>query len=354
MLRRLPLALLAVLVAHSLRADRPRLEPKALYAQACAACHGGDGKGSPTYEGEVPVPDFSDCMANTAEPAEQWETIVARGGPSRGLSATMPAYGEALDPEEIRGLVAYLRAFCENFEKYPPGDLNFRRPLDTGKAYPEQEVVVKPEYARFDGDGATGMEASFENRIGPGFQYEVTVPFLLQSPGSTGLGDLEIELKQVVGFSLAKTQILSAGLGVALPTGDYDEGLGSGATVFEPFVAFGKAWGRTVLQTRFAGEISANAARRDSELAFQLALSQALGPPRVAWVSAVEFLGSRNLVRGENEWASVLEVSKPLSALGHVIGALGVRLPITESEEKYRIEAYLLWDFGDGPFWKGW
>ena len=36
------------------------------------------------------------------------------------------------------------------------------------------------------------------------------------------------------------------------------------------------------------------------------------------------------------------------------IAALGVRLPITESEEKYRIEAYLLWDFGDGPFWKGW
>jgi hypothetical protein len=71
-------------------------------------------------------------------------------------------------------------------------------------------------------------------------------------------------------------------------------------------------------------------------------------------VPAVEFLGSRNLVTGENEWASVLEISKPLSALGHVIGALGVRLPLTESEERYRVEAYLLWDFGDGPFWKGW
>jgi mono/diheme cytochrome c family protein len=352
--RPLLLALILSCAARGLPADRPRLEPKALYTQACAACHGADGRGAATWQGEVPVPDFSDCLANTAEPAELWGTIVAQGGSSRGLSATMPAYGEALDPEEIRGLVAYLRTFCENFEKYPPGDLNFRRPLDTGKAYPEQEIVVQPEYERFDDSDVTGLEASFESRIGPGFQYEVTIPFLLQSPGSTGLGDLEIELKQVVGFSLARMQILSAGLGVTLPTGDFEKGLGDGATVFEPFVAFGKAWGRTVLQTRLKGEISANAARRDSELAFQLALSKALGPPRIAWVPAVEFLGSRNLVTGENEWASVLEVSKPLSALGHVIGALGIRLPITESEEKYRIEAYLLWDFGDGPFWKGW
>jgi hypothetical protein len=266
----------------------------------------------------------------------------------------MPAYGEALDPKEIRGLVDYLRTFCVNFETYPPGDLNFRRPLDTGKAFPEQEVVLQPDYARFEGDGATGLELSFENRLGPGFQYEVTLPFRLQGPGPTGLGDMEIELKQVVGFSLAKTQILSAGLGVTLPTGDFDEGLGDGTTVFEPFVAFGKAWGRTILQTRLIGEIPADSDRRDSELVFQLALSQALGPPRIAWVPAVEFLGSRNLVTGENEWASVIEVSKPFSALGHVIGALGVRLPITESEEKYRIEAYILWDFGDGPFWKGW
>jgi mono/diheme cytochrome c family protein len=352
--RALLFALPAALSAGDLFADRPRLEPKALYVQACAACHGADGKGSPTYEGAVPVPDFSDCLANTAEPSELWETIVADGGSSRGLSATMPAYGEALDPSEIRGLVAYLRTFCVEFEKYPPGDLNFRRPLDTGKAYPEQEIVIQPEYTRFDGDGATSLELSFENRLGPGFQYELTLPFRVQSPGANGIGDLEIELKQVVGFSLARMEILSAGLGVTLPTGDRDEGLGTGTAVFEPFVAYGKAWGRTILQTRLTGEIPADQEGADPELAFQLALSQALGPPRIAWVPAVEFLGSRNLSTGENDWSTVLEVSKPLSALGHVIGALGVRLPITESAERYRIEAYVLWDFGDGPFWKGW
>ena len=88
-------------------------------------------------------------------------------------------------------------------------------------------------------------------------------------------------------------------------------------------------------------------------MTFQLALSRALGPPRTAWVPAVEFLGTRDLVTGGNDWSSVLEVSKALSRLGHVVGAVGVRLPMTPSSEKYRIEAYLLWDFGDGPFWIG-
>lgn len=335
-------------------AERPRLETPALYAQACAACHGANGKGSPTWQGAVPVPDFTDCLATTAEPAEHWETIIAGGGPARGLSSAMPAFGEALDPSEIRELAAYLRRFCADWQKYPPGDLNFRRPLDTGKAYPEQEVVIQPEYARFHGTGETAMEASYENRIGPGFQYEVTVPFVLQSPGHTGVGDVEVELKQVIGFSLADMQILSGGVGLTLPSGNRDLGLGEGTTVVEPFLAFGKAWGNTLLQTRLAAEISTNTSRLDSAMTLQLALSQALGPPRIAWVPAVEFLGSRNLSTGENEWSSVLEISKALSKLGHVVGAVGVRLPITPSPEKYRIEAYVLWDFGDGPFWQGW
>jgi mono/diheme cytochrome c family protein len=350
-------ALAALIAPGAARADRPRMEPPQLYAQACALCHGTDGRGAPTWEGATPVPDFTDCLTNTAEPAEHWATIIAKGGRARGLSSAMPAFEEALDPAEIRGLVAYLRTFCENWEKYPPGDLNFRRPLNTGKAYPEQELVLRPDSANFPEGSVTGFEASYENRIGTGFQYEATLPFVLGSPGETGVGDLEIEAKQVVGFSLEKLQIFSAGLGLTLPTGSRERGLGDGTTVVEPFLAFGKAWGedgRTILQARLAGEISTNASRRDSELTLQTALSQALGPPRVSWVPAVEFLGSRNLSTGENEWSSVLEVSKALSSLGHVIASFGVRLPITKSEERYRIEAYLLWDFGDGPFWIGW
>ena len=333
---------------------RPNLSPPELYAQACAACHGTDGKGSPNWQGPVPVPDFTDCLATTSEPAEHWEAIVSGGGPARGLSSSMPAFGEALDASGIRELVAYLRRFCKDWEKYPTGDLNFRRPIETGKAFPEQEVVLLPEYARFAGSGITGLEASYENRIGPGFQWEVTVPFVLQSPEHAGLGDVEVELKQVIGFSLAHTQILSGGVELVLPSGNRDLGLGQGTTIVSPFLAFGQAWGDTILQTRVAAEITTNASRVDSLMTFQVALSQALGSPRVGWVPAVEFLGTRDLVTGGNDWSSVLEMSKALSRLGHVVGAVGVRLPITQNPEKYRIEAYLLWDFGDGPFWLGW
>jgi mono/diheme cytochrome c family protein len=336
--------------------ERPRLSPPELYAQACSLCHGPDGRGS-TWSGEVPVPDFSDCLGNTSEPSEHWETIVARGGKARGLSATMPAFGEALDPAEIRGLVEYLRTFCGDARNYPPGDLNFRRPLETGKAYPEQEVVVKPESARFEDSSATGMEVVFENRLGPRFQYEINLPFVFdsgQDPEESGIGDLEIEGKYALAFDLSRMQILSGGLGVTLPTGSREKGLGDGATLLSPFVAYGKAWGRTILQTRVGAEISTDTGRRSSELFFQAALSQALGPPRTAFVPAVEFLGTYDFDSGQNEWAAVLEVSRALTRLGHLIGALGVRLPLTASEERYRIVGYLLWDFGDGPFWKGW
>jgi mono/diheme cytochrome c family protein len=336
---------------------RTRLDPPRLYEQACAACHGADGKGSLTWEGEDPVPDLSDCLGNTAEPAEHWETVVRLGGPSRGLSPSMPAYGEALDPEEIRGLVAHLRTFCRGWERYPPGDLNFRRPLETGKAYPEQEVVLKPEFARGSGESASGIELTYENRLGRAFQYEVTLPVLFDSvetPSEAGIGDIELEAKQVLSFSLERAQILSAGLGLLLPTGSRERGLGDGAMVFEPFVAYGQAWDRTFVQARAAFEISANTDRRDSELALQLALSRALGPPRVAWVPAIELLASVNLATGQDEWSTILEVSKALNPLGHVIAAAGLRLPLTEGREDYRVVAYLLWDFGDGPFWFGW
>ena len=48
----------------------------------------------------------------------------------------MPAFGEAYDKEEISAVVSYIRTFCADADAYPPGDLNFRRLLKTGKAFP--------------------------------------------------------------------------------------------------------------------------------------------------------------------------------------------------------------------------
>jgi hypothetical protein len=68
----------------------------------------------------------------------------------------------------------------------------------------------------------------------------------------------------------------------------------------------------------------------------------------------VELVGSWSLESGKPEHALWLELSRPLNRLGHVIAAFGVRRPLGSRSELWSVEAYLLWDFGDGPFWAGW
>jgi hypothetical protein len=43
-----------------------------------------------------------------------------------------------------------------------------------------------------------------------------------------------------------------------------------------------------------------------------------------------------------------------LNALGHVIASIGVQVPLHPRGGSWRVEAYVLWDFGDGPIWAGW
>jgi len=337
-------------------ADPARIaKGREVYATACAACHGADGRGNPDWESVVRPVSFADC-GTTAEPAEQWETIVKKGGPVRGLSSVMPAFGDAFTGAEVQAVVAYLRTLCAHADDYPPGDLNFRRPLVTGKAFPEEEVVLSVAHRPHRSVRQTELEASYEKRIGARFQYEITVPLRTQSSGSDGrgVGDVELEVKQVLHFDLRRLEILAAGLGVALPTGSRSKALGAGTVAFAPFVAYARGRGGTLLQAKVEARLPVDRDRADREIEYAVALSRALGPRVVAWTPAVELVGAWNARTKRAGHAAVVEVSKPLNKLGHVIASLGVELPIRPREERYRIRAYLLWDFGDGPFWQGW
>jgi len=326
-----------------------------VYAMACVQCHGRDGAGNPEWESAVRPVSFADC-ATTAEPAEQWETIVKKGGPVRGLSSVMPAFGEAFTDDEVGAVVAYLRTFCPRADAYPPGDLNFRRLLVTGKAFPEEELVLSVAHRPHRATRETELMATYEKRVGPRFQYEVTLPVRAQASGGEGRGlaDVEVEAKQVLHFDLRRVEILSAGLGVALPTGSESKGLGTGTVVFSPFLAYGKGLGRTLLQAKVEARLPADSQRADREIEYALGVSRALGQRTIAWTPAVELAGTWNTRTRLNDYAAVIEVSKPLNKLGHVIASVGVALPIRPREDKWRIQAYLLWDFGDGPFWLGW
>ena len=328
---------------------------KAVYEQGCVLCHGRDGRGNPEWENPVRPVEFSDC-GTTAEATEQWETIVRKGGPARGLASVMPAFAESYNDKEIGAVVAYLRTFCVNADAFPPGDLNFRRLLKTGKAFPEAEVVLGVSHRPKSGARETELEMAYENRIGPRFQYELVLPVRAEaSPGGgRGVGDVELEAKQVLHFDAARLQILSAGIGVTLPTGSTAKGLGNDTVLLSPFVAHGKGWGRTLLQAKVGADIPTDAGKADTAVTYAVGLSRALGPPRTAWTPALELTGTYNTRTRRPEHSVWVEASKPLNRLGHVIGSVGAQLPIRPSGDSWRIAAYVLWDFGDGPVWVGW
>lgn len=327
-----------------------------LYEQGCQSCHGPDGRGNPQWESEVRPIEFTDC-GTTSEPTETWATVVKKGGAARGLDRAMPAFEGAYSDDEIGAIVDFIRTFCEDHERYPPGDLNFRRLLKTGKAFPEQEVVLRASHRPDDATQETELELLYENRIGKTIQYEIVLPLRASTsvPGeSTGIGDVEVEAKKVVYWSRERLEILSLGVGLGLPTGSEAKGLGSGTFAFAPFVAFGKAWGRTLLQVNAGAELPADSEKADPELRYGLGLSRALGPVTTAFTPAIELVGSYDTKTHQHDYALWGELSKPLNKLGHVIASVGARVPLRPKDESWTLEAYLLWDFGDGPFWLGW
>jgi cytochrome c6 len=75
----------------------------ALYKSKCAACHGADGTGSATGK-KMGAHDFTTADVQGMSDAEI-STIIMNG------KNKMPKYGASLKPEDIKGLVAYIRTF---------------------------------------------------------------------------------------------------------------------------------------------------------------------------------------------------------------------------------------------------
>ena len=75
----------------------------ALYKSKCAACHGADGAGSATGK-KMGAHDFTTADVQGMSDAEL-AAIITNG------KNKMPKYGASLKPEDIKGLVAYIRTF---------------------------------------------------------------------------------------------------------------------------------------------------------------------------------------------------------------------------------------------------
>ena len=88
---------------------------KANFGTYCAVCHGNEGKGNgPGAAGLKPKPrNFNDSARMAKIDNATLIKAVTEGGASVGLSPTMAAYKEALSPQQIRDLVAYVRQFAK-------------------------------------------------------------------------------------------------------------------------------------------------------------------------------------------------------------------------------------------------
>jgi mono/diheme cytochrome c family protein len=341
---------------------------KEIFLENCAACHGADGKGrSRSRVGfDQPLPDFTDVDFVSREPEADWGWIASRGGPTRAFSEIMPAFGKALTKEEIALAVGYIHTFADD-RAWPRGELNFPRPLVTGKAFPEDEAVFSAEA----GEGLESIKGKFtyEQRFGARNQWEVVVPFgwseqVVAPPDpatnwSSSLGDIVVAVKRAFYHNFRKGSILSGSAELIVPTGDERTGFGKGTFVFEPFLAFGQILpGEFILQTQVGMEIPFQKEKAVNEAFFRVALGRSINfkPWGRTWSPMVEILAAKELVSGEKILFDVVpQVQVTLSKRQHIRFNVGVRLPLNEtSDRNFAVMAYLLWDWFDGMFFDGW
>jgi mono/diheme cytochrome c family protein len=361
-----PLRTLAIasFVAAGGAAFAQTVEPRAVYTAACAACHGTDGRGGSASQlgFDLPLPDFTDCDFAVREPDADWYAIAHRGGPVRGFDRLMPAFGEALRPDELMAAIAHIRTFCSD-ARWPRGELNLPRALFTEKAYPEDEAVITTTLV---GEGLDSIEHEFvwEQRFGAVNQIELKLPITRADLGGStgwksGAGDLGIGVKHTLRHGLERGSILSVGGELVLPTGDEASGFGKGTTIFESFVLYGKILPHDSF-VQFQGIVEMP---NDSTLEDELVVRAAYGRTWTAdapfgrtFTPMIEVLAARELGGGaQTQWDLAPQLQISLSKRQHVLGAIGFRQPITQRDSRStELVFYLLWDWFDGGVLEGW
>jgi len=274
---------------------------QAVFSNACAFCHGADGKGNGPIAATLAVKpaNFTDCRITAEDSVEVAEGTIREGGPYQGLSNKMPSFKFVLTEEEIADVASYIKTFCNNPD-WVPGELNLPRPLMTDKAYPEQEAIFGARFGRGQ-ENATELFGDVEYRLNGltsvelGFNYTDIHPEGGQS--ESGLGDTDIAINRVVAFSRTDLWLASVGLELSLPTGSKSRGLGTGEVVWEPFVRAGWDWHQVVIQGNVILEFPQKTADVNSLIAYDVAVGRYFQPdPRLQITPMVEFNSETSLV----------------------------------------------------------
>ena len=330
-----------------------------VYESICITCHGPDGRGgvNPAIEQIIKTPDFSDCGFASREPDRGFLAVAHNGGPARGFSPLMAPWGGAFTERELSLAVSHIRTLCTD-QRWPRGELNLPRPLATAKAFPEDEAVVSTTAQ----SGSIVTKVIYERRFGPLNQFEVILPIASEEGSdnqrATGVGDIALEYKRTLAHSLARGNIVSVTGEVVLPTGNEAKDLGGGTAVFEPFLTFGQMLPRNTFVQAQAGFGIPVETGHDNEVFWRVAVGGTFEQQRFGrlWTPMLEVLAARPLVSGAAiEWDLLPGAQVTLNTRQHVRLAGGVRLPVTEaSERQTSVIVYLLWDWYEGGFFKGW
>jgi mono/diheme cytochrome c family protein len=339
---------------------------KQIFESACIGCHGPGAKGQPQstlgFEPPDTFPDFSDCNGSTREKTYDWRAIIRDGGRARGFVEIMPAFGDALTPEQINMVMQYLREQCKE-PSWPLGELNLPRPLVTEKAFPEDEWVIQAGVKTKDPNDVAARIV-YEKRLGTRNQLEFVAPFnFLDRENASwvgGIGDFVLGYKRTLFHSRSSGSIFSVHGEVALPTGNRTRNLGSGFTVFETFATFGQMLpSRSFIQTQAGAELPAHTRNAPRAGFFRVATGKTFaanqGFGRI-WTPMVEFLSEREFESGaKTNWDIVPQMQVSLSKRQHVLFNFGVRTPMNNrTGRSSELMFYVLWDFFDGGLREGW
>jgi len=345
--------------AQTLPRDAPR-DGRAIYRDACAACHGLDGKGTaPDQVGNrMSVPDFTDCRFTSAERTKDWSAVIRGGGPARGFSRVMPAFGDALTEGEIHLAIGHIRTFC-TVSRWPAGDLDFPRPLATEKAFPDNETVFAFSIPLENTETAE-LRIIYERRLGSRGQVEAAVPFATRQIGDQwyrGLGDVSAGYKQLLLESNRTGTLVSAAGVLTLPTGKEQYGLGTRLTVLETSALAGQRIGPAFAHAQAGFEFPLNVASTPNEVFWRGAVGAVLMPGADGrmWSPMLEVTGRREFEYGDPiRWDLLPQLQISLSRRRHVTATAGARVPVGGPTRPATAMVSLAWDWFEGGLMEGW